>query len=177
MTVWMQKMADSYTSLDKVYVKIKTAINGLKPVFSPLVTSFVSSLLNSANVALACPVFDSTFFPRPEFRKMVTKLTDLSKIATDVADSNYGLALTHIIAALPDFIGTDHQQTIDVLKNFGYFAVSIAKAKTNADLEKNISLNAWAGGFVGTQHFTATVPTGVRQDNYLGGFTAPVGVA
>ncbi|HXB90789.1 MAG TPA: hypothetical protein VNU72_00805, partial [Puia sp.] len=197
MAAWLIKMAGSYENLNTIYVKIKTQISNSKPVYSPLITGFVSSFLNTATVTLDCPVLDTAFFSSASFKGMLTKLSDLSQIASDVADSNYGLALTHIIAALPDFIGTSHQQTIDALKNFGYFAVAIAKAKTNADLEsalssaalpvgsyrikrnsfKNFSLNAWAGGFLGTQHFTGTVPPGVKQDNGLGGFTAPLGVA
>lgn len=199
---WVTKMTVSYQGLATSFGKIKTQTNGFKSVPGQLVLSLVSSLLNTVTVTLSIPTTDlNAVFPNADLTSWLKKVTDLSQVAADAADSNYGLALTHIIAVLPDFIDTAKNpnlvQAFNILKTYGNFAVSIAKAKTSADLEnalstaalpigsyrikrasyKNISLNAWAGGFLGTQHYPGAVPNSVKRDNQLAGFTAPVGIA
>jgi hypothetical protein len=197
---WFRTVANAFQSVKTVADDITNLQSVQKTIDGPLLRNAVSAITNCVSVVETIPVVSiRNAIPDVVINKGLQKVSDLTEVAADVLDSNYGLALTQLITIVPDFIDTAaNPKTLALLKTYGGFAISIAKAKTKADLEDalntaalpvgsyrikrnayfNISLNAWAGASGGIQHYPAnTLPAGIKQDNGLLSFAAPVGIA
>jgi hypothetical protein len=197
---WMKNLVTSFQGISEVVARITTQQGASKGISGQIISDMTNGIVHTLNVILDFPpaVVDlRAIIPNAVLAQAVDIVGKLAQISADVADSNYGLALSHVIVLLPEVVNISNTKTLALLQDYGNFAISIAKAKTNTDLEnalstaalpvgsyrikrnsyKNIALNAWAGGFGGTQHYPGTLPDGVKRDNWLLGFTAPVGIS
>jgi hypothetical protein len=196
---WFNSAVTAFQSVKAAVDELTALQNNFKTINGQVLKDAVSGIAGCISVVEKIPIVSiQNVIPDSIINNGLKKLSDLTEVAADVLDSNYGLALTQIITIIPDFIDTNaNSKTLTLLKTYGGFAVSIAKAKTSADLESalstaalpvgsyrikrnaywNISLNAWAGVSGGIQHYPGTLPAGVKQDNGLLSFAAPVGVA
>jgi hypothetical protein len=202
---WFNGAVAAYQSATATVNQIIQLQKGFKNITGQLVANLLTSTKSILTSIQSFPLAPAGFFPAATYQAIDGQLTDLSKIATDMSDSNYGMAFSDLVSYIKTDIrpvlDANAQATLDkllpIFQQYGGFAVSVAKAKSNQDLEqaleaaalpvgsyrikrtsyKNISLNAWAGGFVGEQHYPGTVPTSVNKDNVAYGFTVPIGIA
>jgi hypothetical protein len=202
---WLNSASAAYQSASATVAQVIQNQKGFKNITGQMVGSLLTSTESILTSIQTFPFAPRGFFPAATYQAIDGQLKDLSKIAADMADSNYGLAFTDLISYIKTdiepLLQADDQKTLNILlpiiQQYGGFAVSVAKAKSNADLEsalesaalpvgsyrikrttyKNISLNAWAGVFGGWQTYPGSVPTSVNTNNFAYGFTVPIGVA
>jgi len=193
---WINLLANSYEDLAKYTTAIQSLKKGFKEPSGKLILDYSSAIVNSISALTKFPLVDwNTIIKGNEWHNAFLMTSSFVRISSDIADSNYGLALAEIVNILT-IMGVP-SKTITVVKNYGNFAVSIAVAKTSAEREEalnaaalpvgsyrikrnsyiNISFNAYAGFFGGVQQYSGTVPPGVKKTNGTIGFTAPVGLA
>lgn len=196
------KLLQIDVALQNVYGKVKSIADLLKlniPVSGDLVNDFEGTLINSLQ---AMPdflniAFNITIDPNVTavITEIITSLNSLVSIKSDLQDKNYGLAFTQAITVISVFI-TD-RTTLNTIKKYGNFAVSVTTSKDQNEMlqalrtaalpvgsyrikrnaYESFSLNAYAGLFGGWQKFSSSVPAGVKGENTLLGFTAPIGIA
>lgn len=203
LTTLVNKIESIDNALTTLYANFKTLFNAINnnTSFSGLqVTNLVSSLSTTFSTL---PDFLSVAFNKPFSTTFVstinTNINSLVQIRTNIADKNYGLALTQIISVLTGFITDDQlkNKLLFVLNKYGNFAVTVATSSSTAEMQaalesaalpvgsyrikrnayENLSINAYAGVFGGVQKYSSSVPAGVKSSNSIIGFTAPIGVA
>jgi hypothetical protein len=193
---WINRLANSYEELANYTNAIQSLKKGFKEPSGKLISEYSSAIVNSISALATFPLVNwDTITNGNEWHNALLMTSSFMRISSDIADSNYGLALAEIVNILT-IMGVP-SQTITVVKNYGNFAVSIAVAKTSAEREEalnaaalpvgsyrikrnsyiNISFNAYAGFFGGVQKYSGAVPPGVKKTNGTLGFTAPVGLA
>ncbi len=193
---WLDKLATIYTNFkDDADVAQATKKSG-KPTAAKFIQEYSGTIMNSFTVIFQFPLTD--LGAAVQNQKWLTALAftaSMVQIYTDAADSNYGLVLSDIIQVLNDLHVSN--STLNVIKNYGNFAVSMVVAKNTTDrvaaLEaaalpvgsyrikrnsyKNIAFQAYAGIFGGVQIYTDPVPSQVQKVNFTYGFTAPLGIS
>jgi len=164
---------------------------------SELIASYSRDIVQVLTVVYDFPLIDrnALIAKFPALPKVFLAMNSWVQVSAEIASDNYGLALSDVVDVLQLLI--NDPKVVAAVNKYGGFAVSIAKAKSAQDFDKaleaaalpvgsyqikrssykNISLNAYAGLFGAWQHYPGDLPAGVKRDNSLIGFTAPVGVA
>ncbi len=131
--------------------------------------------------------------------KLITTTKDVLEILKNIEQKDYATTFVKTLSFISDYSLSGDFKT-DFVK-YGNFAVNIVTAENSKEMVKaletaalpvgsykikrntfsNISLNAYAGGFIGGEFFrergNADLPEDVERTSLITGFSAPIGVA
>jgi hypothetical protein len=194
---WLKELATAYSAIQKNYTTIKDAIDNSKGIPGDAIINLENSVILTFKTFFKLKDLGITIDASIEslFDNIVIKVRSFTELVVNIKEKNYGLALASAIDMISNFV--NNPSTINIIKKYGNFAVSIAKAENKNDMlaaletaalpvgsyrikrnaYSNISLNAYAGISGGVQIFSSDVPAGVEKTNNIFGFTAPIGLA
>ena len=194
---WVTELSNSYSLVQKDYQRIKDAVDNSRNIPGDAIIGLENSLIVSFKSFFTLKHLGIAIDPsiEIEFNSVVLKVKSFTELVVNIKEKNYGLALTKAIDMLSTFINDN--AAINLVKKYGNFAVSVAKAENKNDMLaalrtaalpvgsyrikrnsfQNISLNAYAGITGGFQTFSSDVPATIKKTNTILGFTAPIGLA
>ena len=162
---WIKGLAEGYSALKTNYATIKDAVVTGTGVRGNAIIDFENSLIAVLKSFFKLREFGVTIDASVEqvFDKVVIQVQLFTGLVVNIKEKNYGLALTSAIEMLSAFVNDPN--AINLIKKYGNFAVSVAKAESKDDMlaalrtaalpvgsyrikrnaYSNISLNAYAG--------------------------------
>jgi hypothetical protein len=186
---------NDFIEIIKAIKKIQIEIEGYKITdkkMSDLVKVINATSLSAKKVLIRLDKTDSTLV------ESAYQLVGISTNIMEYADEQkYGLMITELLKLLDSLKVSKGNPIYDNIHKYGPFIANVAQAKSATEVKEalesaalpvgsykikrssffDISFNAYAGLFVGGEHYLSQLADGVDQNAINYGFTAPVGLA
>ena len=196
---WLELVASNFDILKENFLEIQDELQNGRDFSGEKLVVLENTLLITFKGLFKFPFeeFDISINPdlEPAVENIMTQVISFSNLVVYVLEKNYGLALTSAIDMLSTF--DFYPKGLELIKRYGNFAVTVAKAENKNDMlaalrtaalpvgsyrikrnsYANFSLNAYAGLSVGYQKYTKDVTKFVEEKNTILGFTATIGLA